>query len=129
MTVADVDAVAQAFHDGFARQDATALASLYHEDAKFLPPNMEPVEGRAAIEQAMQGLMSMGVRSVDIEPIDVREAGELTIEYGRYTLGIQPEGGAAVTDVGKYLVVYETRPGADTKIVYDIFSSNSPPPA
>jgi ketosteroid isomerase-like protein len=29
MTVAEVDAVAQAFHDGVANQDAAALASLY----------------------------------------------------------------------------------------------------
>jgi ketosteroid isomerase-like protein len=45
MTVAEVNTVAQAFHDGFADQDAAALATLYHEDARFLPPNMEPAEG------------------------------------------------------------------------------------
>jgi ketosteroid isomerase-like protein len=48
MTVAEVNAVAQAFHDGFANQDAAALASLYHDDARFLPPNMEPGRGPAS---------------------------------------------------------------------------------
>jgi uncharacterized protein (TIGR02246 family) len=129
MTVADVDTVAQAFHDGFANQDAAALASLYHEDARFLPPNMEPVEGRPAIQQAFQQLLDMGVRSADIEPIDVRDAGEMTIEYGRYTLGIEPEGADAITDVGKYVVVHERRQAGVTKIVIDIFNSNAPPPA
>lgn len=129
MTVADVDAVGQAFHDGFANQDPEALASLYHEDGRFLAPNMEPVEGRDAIRAAMQQLMDMGVRSVDIEPIDVREEGELTVEYGRYTLGIQPEGGEAMTDVGKYVVVHESRDDGATKILLDCFNSNSPPPA
>ena len=128
MTVAEVDAVAQAFHDGVASQDASALADIYHEDARFLPPGMEPCEGREAIQAAMQQLLDMGARSLDIEPLDVRDAEELTIEYGRYTLEIQPEGAEAMTDVGKYVVVHETRDGS-TKIMLDIFNSNSPPPA
>jgi len=90
---------------------------------------MEPCEGRPAIQGAMQELLGMGVRSLEIEPIDVREAGDLTIEYGRYTLGIQPEGAEAMTDVGKYVVVHEARPGGSTKIALDIFNSNSPPQA
>jgi uncharacterized protein (TIGR02246 family) len=128
MTVADVKAVAKAFHDGVANQDAAALASLYHDDGRFLPPNMEPAEGREAIQAAMQQLLDMGGRSLDAEAVDVREAGNLTIEDGRYILGIEPEGGEAMTDVGKYVVVHETR-GDETKILLDCFNSNSPPPA
>ena len=90
MTVAEVNAVAQAFHDGVANQDAAGLASLYAEDGRFLPPNMEPSEGRSAIQAAMQQLLDMGARSLHVEPLDVREAGDMTIEYGRYTLGIEP---------------------------------------
>ena len=126
MTVADVDAVAQAFHRGFAEQDAAALAGLYHEDARFLAPNMEPVEGRPAIQQAFQQLLDMGARSLDLEPIDVRDAGDMTIEYGRYTLGIQPEAANAITDVGKYVVVHERRQDGVTKIIIDIFNSSVP---
>jgi uncharacterized protein (TIGR02246 family) len=128
MTVAEVNAVAQAFHDGVANQDAAALASLYADDGRFLPPGMEPCEGRSAIQAAMQQLLNMGARSLDIEPLDVREAGEMTIEYGRYTLGIEPEGAQGFTDVGKYVVVHETQHDRSTKIVLDIFNSNSMPP-
>jgi uncharacterized protein (TIGR02246 family) len=127
MTVAEVNAVAQAFHDGVADQDAAALADLYADDGRFLPPGMEPCEGRAAIQAAMQGLLEMGARSLDIEPLDVREEGELTIEYGRYALGIEPPGAERMTDVGKYVVVHETQDDGSTKIVLDIFNSNSPP--
>ena len=129
MSVAEVNAVAQAFQEGVANQDAAALANLYHEHARFLPPNMEPCERRPAIQGAMQELLGMGVRSLEIEPIDVREAGDMTIEYGSYTLGIQPEDAEAMTDVGKYVVVHETRPDGLTKIAFDIFNSNSPPQA
>jgi uncharacterized protein (TIGR02246 family) len=129
MAVAEVNAVAQAFHDGVANQDAAGLASLYAEDGRFLPPNMEPCEGRSAIQAAMQQLLDMGARSLDVEPLDVREAGDMTIEYGRYTLGIEPDGGAAVSDVGKYVVVHEAQRDGSTKIALDIFNSNAPLPA
>ena len=129
MTVAEVNAVAQAFHDGVANQDAAGLASLYAQDGRFLPPNMEPCEGRSAIQAAMQQLLDMGARSLDVEPLNVREAGDMTIEYGRYTLGIEPDGGAAVSDVGKYVVVHEAQRDGSTKIALDIFNSNAPLPA
>jgi uncharacterized protein (TIGR02246 family) len=125
MTVAEVTEVAQAFHEGVANRDAAALASLYHEDARFLPPGMEAAEGRAAIRGAMQALLDMGASSLEIEPLDVREAADVTIEYGRYVLGIEAEG-ASMTDVGKYLVVHESRDG-ETKILFDCFNSNTPP--
>jgi uncharacterized protein (TIGR02246 family) len=128
MTVAEVDAVAQAFNDGVANRDVAALASLYHDDARFLAPGFEPAEGTAAIQATMQAMLDMGASALDIESLDVREAGDMTIEYGRYTLTIEPEGGEAMTDVGKYVVVYETRHG-DTKIILDCFNSNSPPAA
>ena len=126
MTVAEVHTVAQAFHDGVANRNAAALASLYSDEGRFLPPNMEPSEGRSAIQAAMQALLDMGARSLDVEPLDVREAGDLTIEFGRYTLGIEPEGAESVTDVGKYIVVHESQHDGSTKIILDIFNSNLP---
>lgn len=126
MTVAEVNAVAQAFHDGVASRDAGALASLYADRGRFLPPGMEPCEGRAEIQAAMQQLLDMGVSSLDIEPLDVREAGNFTIDYGRYTLGIEPDGAEPMTQVGKYVVVHEAQADGSTKIAYDIFNANTP---
>jgi len=126
MTVSEVGAVAQAFHDGVANRDAAALASLYTENARFLPPGMEPCEGRAQTQSALQQLLDMGARSLDLEPLEVRESDNLTVEYGRYALRIEPKGNEAVTDVGKYLVVHERQADGSTKIMYDIFNSNTP---
>ena len=126
MTVAEVNAVAQAFADGVANRDAARLASLYADNGRFLPPGMEPCEGRAEIKAAMQQLLDMGATSLEIEPLDVREAGNLTVEYGRYTLGIEPPGAEAMTQVGKYVVVHEAQGDGSTKIALDIFNANSP---
>jgi uncharacterized protein (TIGR02246 family) len=125
MTVAEVDAVARVFHDGVANRDAAMVADLYHDDARFLAPGFEPAEGKDAIRATLQALLDMGATSLDVEPLDVREGGDITVEYGRYTLGISAEGGTMV-DVGKYIVVHETR-GGETKIILDCFNSNAPP--
>jgi uncharacterized protein (TIGR02246 family) len=126
MTVSEVNAVAQAFHEGVAKRDAAALASLYAENARFLPPGMEPCEGRAQTQSAMQQLLDMGASALDLEPLEVREAGDLMIEYGRYTLRIEPAGHEAMTDFGKYIVVHERQADGSAKILYDIFNSNAP---
>ena len=126
MTVAEVNAVAQAFADGVANRDVEGLASLYADDGRFLPPGMEPCQGHAEIQAAMQQLLDMGASSLEIEPLDVREAGNVTIEYGRYTLGIEPPGAEALTQVGKYVVVHEAQGDGSTKIAFDIFNANTP---
>jgi ketosteroid isomerase-like protein len=87
---------------------------------------MEPCEGRSEIQAAMEQLFEMGASSLDIEPLDVREAGNMTIEYGRYTLGIEPQGAEAITQVGKYVVVHEAQADGSTKIALDIFNANTP---
>ena len=125
MTVAEVNAVAQAFHDGVANRDAAALADLYAEDGRFLPQGMPPCEGRAEIQNAMQMLLDMGAKSLDVEPLEVLEAGDHTIEYGRYELEIAPEGAGSVTQVGKYVVVHAPQADGENKIVFDIFNANS----
>jgi uncharacterized protein (TIGR02246 family) len=126
MTVAEVNAVAQAFHDGVANRDAAALASLYSGDARFMPPNLPVFEGPEAIEAAMQGLLDAGASSLEVEPLEVREAGDMTVEYGRYVLGMEPAGGEPFTDRGTYVVVHEPQDDGETKIVLDIFNSDLP---
>ena len=127
MTVAEVNAVAQAFHDGVEARDAAALARLYSDDARFMPPNLPVFEGPDAIEAAMQGLLDAGARTLDIEPLEVREADDTTIEYGRYALGLEASAGEMVTDRGTYVVVHEAQDDGTTKIVLDIFNSDLPP--
>jgi ketosteroid isomerase-like protein len=73
----------------------------------------------------MQQLLDMGASSLDVEPLEVREAGELTIEYGRYALGIEPEGAEPVRELGKYIVVHEPQADGSTKIAFDIFNANA----
>lgn len=109
-----------------AGERTTTLTGAYHEDARFLIPNAEPCEGREAIRAAWQQLLDIGADSLTLEPIEVREAGELTIEYGLYTLRVVAEGAEAMTDTGTYVVVHEARQDGSSKLSLDIFNSNLP---
>jgi len=109
-----------------AARNVGMVVDLYHDDARLLAPGFEPAEGKPAIQATLQALLDMGATSLDVEPLDVREGGDLTVEYGRYRLGIEADG-ASMVDLGKYIVVHETRDG-ETKIVLDCFNSNAPPP-
>jgi ketosteroid isomerase-like protein len=106
--------------------DGQALVgAFYASDAVLLPPNQPAAEGRENIRRVLQGLMDSGVSSIKLETTVTGTAGDLAYGRGRYTLSMEPPGGAPVTDVGKYVVVYRRQGGA-WRAVADIFNSDQP---
>ena len=69
--------------------------------------------------------------NLQLRPMESAIAGAQAFEAGTATVTIKGGGvggsGAAVTDNGKYLMMFK-RVGADWKITYDIFNSDQPPP-
>ncbi len=127
-TRVDVGSIARAFNDGVKNKDAAAVGSLYHEDARLLAPNMPACEGRPAIQATMQALFDAGAQSLILEAIEVHDEGIVTLEYGRYTLVLEPPGAPSITDTGKYILVHEARSDGATKVLFDIFNSELPAP-
>ncbi|HZE36888.1 MAG TPA: DUF4440 domain-containing protein [Candidatus Eisenbacteria bacterium] len=109
---------AAAAHDG-----ATLVEAFYARDAVLMPPNSPAVEGRESIRQMLQGLMDSGLTSIKLETTVTASSGDLAYGRGRYTMNLEPAGGAPVTDVGKYVVVYRRQAGA-WRAVTDIFNSD-----
>ena len=54
----------------------------------------------------------MGVWDINLESVDVGYDGDIAYEIGTFTLNIQPEGGQAMTDTGKYVLSGYDRPMA-----------------
>jgi uncharacterized protein (TIGR02246 family) len=79
------------FQRAFEDQDARALADLYTEDGRVLPPASPPVEGRAAIAAFWAEQMKTTAR-VRLETVDVEADGDLAAEHGLATL-IAHDGG------------------------------------
>ena len=106
--------------------DAAALAALYTDEAKLLPPNSETIVGRQGIEAFWGGGIQMGIKDVVLTTVDVIEMGEMVCEIGEYKLTIQPEGMDAMEDNGKYLVIWKKAMDGSWKLHIDIWNTNMP---
>lgn len=86
------------------------------------------IVGRAAIEQFYTMLRDQfGLRDMSAEITAFGSEGVLAYEVGRYSLTLQPDGGEAVHDVGKYVFVWRRQDGG-WKIAVDAPNSDLPPP-
>ena len=121
------DAIAVAdknFMAALNRGDAPGLAALYTENGQLLPPNSDFVTGRQAIQAFWQGVMDMGIKSVELEIVEVEGWGNTAYEVGKCTL--QGEEGQ-VLDTGKYVVIWKQE-DEQWKLHRDIWNSSMPVP-
>jgi ketosteroid isomerase-like protein len=126
MSRAEIEGRAEDFSKVFANHDATAMAAFYTADAKFLAPNAPMIEGRAGIESFGKEMFAAGGQSLKLETVDVLDGGDLEIEVGRYTMGIQPPGADPMVDNGKYVAVWRRDTDGDMKMAVDTFNTNAP---
>jgi ketosteroid isomerase-like protein len=103
------------------------MASLYTRDAALLPPNEEPVSGRAAIERFWHDGIAMGIRAVELETVRLEHADALAYEIGHSTLSLEPANGAAVTEVATYVLVHRRQQDSSWHRAVEIFNWNAPP--
>ena len=107
-------------------KDAAAIAALYTDDGAVMPPNGPIGKGHAAIQKAWAGMM--GTPGFDLtfvpEQIIVSSSGDMALDRGTYKLAVAP-GGKAMTDTGKYVVVWR-KVGGEWKAAADIFNSDLP---
>ena len=92
------------------------------------------VEGRAAIQAAIQKMVEAGVQALDLQAVDVIESGDLVIEIGRTTVTIQPPGAMALLLLlmgkrrlikqGKSIVVWRRQKDGGLEIVADTSNSD-----
>ncbi len=112
----------EAFMAAFNAHDAAALAALYTEDAKLLPPNSDVLEGRAAIQAFWQAVFDAGIDSALLEITEVDPLGNTAVEVSQYTLFLAD---GQVADSGKYIVVWK-RVSGQWFLHRDIFNSSQP---
>ena len=116
--------VNEIFMAAFSRGDAAALAAIYTEDGKLLPPHSDIITGKQAIEAFWQGAMDMGIKQIRLESLDVEGEGHMAYDVGKVTL-LGADG--QMIDTGKYVVVWKQEHG-QWKVHFDIWNSNLPAP-
>jgi uncharacterized protein (TIGR02246 family) len=107
-------------------KDAAGIAALYAEDGAVMPANAPIGKGRAAIQQTWTSLMQTPGFDLTFVPeqIIVSSSGDMALDRGTYKLALAPKG-TAMTDTGKYVVVWR-KIGGEWKAAADIFNSDLP---
>ena len=110
------------FMDTFARGDAEGMGKLYTTDGQLLPSNSDFVTGREAIQGFWQAVMDMGIKTAELETVELEGHGDTAVEVGRYALGGE---GSQVLDKGKYVVIWKQEDG-QWMLHRDIWNTSMP---
>jgi uncharacterized protein (TIGR02246 family) len=118
---AAVDALVERFN----AHDAAGVASFYTEDAVMLPPDAEPVTGRAAIQEFFARTNAPGTAPVEFATVETRVFGDHAWRMGTFRI----EGGPpdAPTN-GQFVELWKKVDGA-WLLHRDIWNAYAPPPA
>ena len=83
---------------------AEGYASFATDDAVFLPPNSETLEGPAAIAEAIVEITSLDGFDIswDVSRVDLASDGDHATILGEFQLSFQDENGNTVSDRGKF---------------------------
>jgi len=104
------------------RNDWSALANEFTEDAVMMPPNSPAVAGRAAIAE-WEAENEAGFR-IALRPDEISIVGDRAIIRGRSCVFIPLEEGAVGVDIGKFLEVRRRQPDGHWLVAQDIFNSD-----
>jgi uncharacterized protein (TIGR02246 family) len=111
-----IEAAVQRYVEASNQGDADALASLYADDAMLLPPDHEPVRGRAAIGDFWRQGTDEGL---EVTTLTVEVDGDLGYLVGRYHLPATDEEPA---DSGKYVMCLKRQRDGAWKLTADIWN-------
>ena len=92
------------FGAAFAKGDANAVAQMYTEKARLLPPNASLVEGRKSIEEFWKGVMEAGIKEIELKTVEVESFGDTIVEQGTASLFGKDK---TVADKVKYVVIWK----------------------
>ena len=122
-----IKAVSKQWVDAFNQGDAAAVAALYTEEAKRLPPNSQMIVGRESIQADLQSNIDAGVGNIQVTAQELSVNGDMAHDVGEYSLIIQPEEGEAISDNGKFVVILKRDVGT-WKLDVHIWNSSVPLP-
>lgn len=103
------------YESTYNERDAAGIAAMYVEDAMWLPPDGPRVEGRAAIQQAMEGTYaSMPELSWSLESDAYRtsSAGDAAVGHGTFHTAGTDSTGQAVDATYQWMATYRNVDGS-----------------
>ena len=80
-----VKAAYAAWDEAFNKKDAKALAAFYTDDAIFLPPSHDILEGPAGVEKFFTAIFGMGATDHKFELIKAEEKGDVVFGAAKWS--------------------------------------------
>ncbi len=103
-------------------RDADAMAEVYTEDAKVLPPGAPVVEGRAAIRTFFRNLFEARPEPADFDEREIEIMGNFTWRQGIYSVPLAD----GSIEYGKFIQLWKNQGGV-WKLHRSMWSPNGPP--
>jgi ketosteroid isomerase-like protein len=103
-------------------KDVDALAALYTDDARIMPPNAAMTVGVEGVRAQFGGMIDAGV-GVKLTSIEASVSGNMGQNIGTFEISV----GGAVVDVGKFIETWERGDDGAWRISNDIYNSDNPP--
>lgn len=109
--------------------DVEAWVAQFTDDGVQMPPNAPANVGRTMIGSWSRAFLDQFRLRFSLAVDEVRVLGEWAFERGDYTISLNPKaGGPTMQDIGKYITIYQRKPGDRWRIARDIWNSSNPPP-
>lgn len=117
--------ISEAFAHHFLARNPGALASLYTEQAVFMPPEEPAVTGREALGSWFGCLPPRAGIRVTLDEIDGRE--DLAYVRGTYSMTFAGPGGAPPAPLGgKFFEIRKRGPDSAWRLAVDTFNAGQP---
>lgn len=109
-------------------KDADKFTSVYAEDAVVMMEDAPDISGKAAIREAITGMMQDPnfALSFAADKVVVARSGDLAYETGTYTMTMSDAKKKPATEKGNYVVVWQKQADGAWKVVRDVPVSDPP---
>ena len=107
-----------------------SMVALMAEDIVMMPPNGAAIVGRAAANEMARGFLGAYNAAVEYTSVEVMVSGDWAFDRGTYKSTLTPKaGGAADSEVGKYVWVSHRGADGTWKFARVIWNPDAPRPA
>ena len=123
-----IDRVREAHVAALNAGDAEAWVAQFTDDGVQMPPNAPANVGRGMIGSWAQAFLDQFRLEFALAIDEVRVLGEWAFERGAYRISLNTKGGGLpMQDIGKYLTIYQRKPGDTWRMARDIWNSSNAP--
>jgi uncharacterized protein (TIGR02246 family) len=108
----------------FRSKDAAAMASLWTENARFLPAGQEMITGRAGVQAFWQSGFQQGASDVVLESLEIKSLADgVAYEIGRNIVQVRTADGSSINVPGKSLCIFRRESDGVWRADVDIFNA------